>query len=574
MLLKNKRAWHKVGNGFLYLSYWIDKYSYMKIVQTFWSAGATDQPLAIKAGWLGCEYHWMSWALSCLQFTKLYGAVSLVTDERGKEMLVNTLGLPYAGVQTVLDERLKNYPPAFWSLAKIVSFSLQQEPFLHVDGDFFAWHPFPEEVLQAPVVAQNLEVNLSYYRDNLTLIAKKWQHIPSMMQIQNMPGDIFAANTGVFGGHHLSFIQAYCKAAFTFLEENRAGWNEVRTDQLNFIFEQCLLYYLAAQEQVPIRYVMEEPVDEPSYGGYTRFEDVPNVPLIHTVAGYKQMPFVCGHLARRLRHDYPEYYYRIIQLCQEQGIALQQSIYNTPLLQQPALYPVWTNAARQQYLTTAAPVSNTGEKLPAAAFARSIAALQWLGQRVPADFFLEPEVAALTGNIENAICRERIEALIVLEKAVAVMQAGWAQESFVLWCYGRDMVQYGRVFSSDTLIQPSTVVQIDDLASVQWMPCNWEAAGVDDFAALAEEVLNGESSTQTLAVVLPDVLNGTILELYLEGLEAAVVQECVEPKPLESLLGKVRQHFDAAELEGNESAFEQLITDEVKRLVYTGILKI
>jgi hypothetical protein len=546
----------------------------MKIVQTFWSAGATDQTLTIKAGWLGCEYHWMSWALSCLQFTKLYGAVSLVTDERGKEMLVNTLGLPYADVETVLDDRLKNYPPAFWSLAKIVSFSMQQEPFLHVDGDFFAWHPFPDEVLQAPVVAQNLEVNLSYYRDNLALIAKKWQHIPAMMHIQNMPGDIFAANTGVFGGHHLSFIQAYCKAAFTFLDNNRAGWNDVRTDQLNFIFEQCLLYYLATQEQVPIMYVMDEPVDEPSYSGYTRFEDVPEVPLIHTVAGYKQMPFVCAHLARRLRHDYPVYYYRIIQLCQEQGIDLQHSIYNTPLLRQPALYPVWTNAARQQYNTAAAPITNAEGKLPDTAFVRSIAALQWLGQPVPADFFMEPDATALTGNIENAVQRERVTALILLEKAVAAMQAGWSQESFVQWCYGRDMVQYERVFSPCTPIQPSTRVQIDDLASLQWMPCNWDAAGVDDFAALAEEVLNGESDAQTLAVVLPDVLNGTILELYLEGLEAVVVQECIEPQTLESLLDKVRLHFDAAELEGNDAAFEQLITDEVKRLAYTGILKI
>ncbi len=545
----------------------------MKIVQTFWSAGATDQTLAIKAGWPGCEFHWMSWALSCLQFTRLYGAVSLVTDERGREMLVNTLGLPYADVQTVLDERLKNYPPAFWSLAKIVSFSLQQEPFLHVDGDFFAWHPFPEEVLEAPLVAQNLEVNLSYYRDNLALIAKKWQHIPAMMHIQNMPGDIFAANTGVFGGHHLSFIQAYCKAAFSFLDDNRAGWNDVRTDQLNFIFEQCLLYYLSAQEQVPIMYIMDEPVDEPSYSGYTRFEDVPAVPFIHTVAGYKQMPFVCAHLARRLRLDYPEYYYRIIELCQKQGIALQHSIYNIPPLQQPALYPVWTSAARQQYLTTAAPVSNTGGKISAAAFVRSKAALQWLGQPVPADFFMEPELAALTGNIENEIYRERIEALIVLEKAAAVMQAGWGQESFVLWCYGRDMVQYARVFADDT-IQLSTPIQLDDLASVHWMPCNWDAAGVDDFEALAEEVLNGDDSTQTLAVVLPDVLNATILELYLEGLEAVVVQECIQPQTLESLLDKVRLHFDAAELEGNEAAFEQMVTDEVKRLVCAGVLKI
>ena len=114
----------------------------MKILQTFWT-GPTgvnkENLLGIQAGWLSCEYHWMSWALSCLQAKSVFGSINLVTDKAGKEILVDLLQLPYTNVSTALQTTLDDYHPGLWALAKIYTYSIQTDPFLHLDGDVFLW---------------------------------------------------------------------------------------------------------------------------------------------------------------------------------------------------------------------------------------------------------------------------------------------------------------------------------------------------------------------------------------------------------------------------------------------------
>lgn len=543
----------------------------MKIVQTFWSGAATGPTVAIQAGWMGCEYHWMSWALSCLQLTQLYGGVELVTDERGKALLVDQLGLPYSKVHTILDERLQNYLPEFWSLAKIVSYAQQQEPFLHIDGDFFIWQKLPEHITQAEVVAQNLEINLSYYRSHLNLLAKEWQHIHPLLQVQDLPDVIYSANAGIFGGQNIAFIQDYCKAAFAFLDDNRADWHKAKVEQLNVIFEQYLLYYIAEYNKVPITYLME-PVDEPSYADYGRFEDVPNVPLIHTMAGFKKIPFTCGHLARRLRYNYPDYYYRIIELCQQAGIPLQHQLYNDKALSVPSLLPAWVSAATNCYTTTAKPLFKQVDQLPITGFSRSIATLEYLGQPVPTVFTVDMDINRVVAHIADLVQRQRVTEIIQLEMNSAVMIAHLENDDFVKWSYGRDKVQYEKSVGLAATDYKAATIQLDSLAQVYSLGCNWNMASVEDMHGFIATVLNDVEASQTIAVLAVDILNKQVNEIYLEGLEAAILQECTTPQSLKVLISKIRLHFDEAELEGNEAAFEQLVVSEVRRLVYQGIL--
>jgi hypothetical protein len=67
----------------------------MKIVHSFWSKPGQSK---IKTefgrsdgGWLDRKYYYMSWALSCLLFRKLYDKVELVTDKAGEDLLVQKL---------------------------------------------------------------------------------------------------------------------------------------------------------------------------------------------------------------------------------------------------------------------------------------------------------------------------------------------------------------------------------------------------------------------------------------------------------------------------------------------------
>ena len=109
----------------------------MKIIQSFWT-GDRDA-LHSSYGWLTPMDHYLSWILSCNQLRKQYDQVCLVTDQQGYEILVEGLSLPYTEVKICLDT-LNGYNPNLWALAKIKAYSIQKEPFVHVDGDVFEGH--------------------------------------------------------------------------------------------------------------------------------------------------------------------------------------------------------------------------------------------------------------------------------------------------------------------------------------------------------------------------------------------------------------------------------------------------
>ena len=101
-----------------------------RIVQSYWSKAYQNTP---NSGWAFRESHYMSWALSCLQLKQFYDEIELVTDSEGADLLINKLHLPYTSCLTILD-KLKNENPAIWALGKIAAYEVQQEPFIHVDG--------------------------------------------------------------------------------------------------------------------------------------------------------------------------------------------------------------------------------------------------------------------------------------------------------------------------------------------------------------------------------------------------------------------------------------------------------
>ena len=128
-----------------------------RIVQSYWSKAYQNTP---NSGWAFRESHYMSWALSCLQLKQFYDEIELVTDSEGADLLINKLHLPYTSCLTILD-KLKNENPAIWALGKIAAYEVQQEPFIHVDGDIYIWKPFPKRIEEAGIVAQNIEKNYS-----------------------------------------------------------------------------------------------------------------------------------------------------------------------------------------------------------------------------------------------------------------------------------------------------------------------------------------------------------------------------------------------------------------------------
>ena len=133
----------------------------MRVIQTFWTA--KGNPLLSTYGWTHPRYNAMSWTLSCLCLQQHFNNIELYTDTAGYQFLIERLGLPYKKVHVVLDDFF--CLPYHWALSKIKVYSMQESPFVHVDGDVYLPNGLPDSLLVAKLVAQNKEFGTEYYRE-------------------------------------------------------------------------------------------------------------------------------------------------------------------------------------------------------------------------------------------------------------------------------------------------------------------------------------------------------------------------------------------------------------------------
>jgi hypothetical protein len=296
----------------------------VKIVQSFWSkpmlATRRCSPYdRVAGGWLHRRYHYMSWALSCLQLRRFYDEVELVTDRRGQELLVGRLGLPYTRVVLALDD-LDGYPAGLWAVGKILSYQLQDRPFLHVDGDVYVFSAFNKRIEGAALAAQNVEKDQPSYTRVFRELRRTLRHVPPVMEEQfRRQRRVLVANAGILGGCNLGFLQEYCRAAFEFIDANLDFLQGGDVGFFNNIFEQYLFYCLARRAGVPVTYLLRN-VDS-DFSGLADFERAPSgATYLHAVGKFKVNNAVGEALSLTLLRDYPDYYFRIQSLMEERWL--------------------------------------------------------------------------------------------------------------------------------------------------------------------------------------------------------------------------------------------------------------
>lgn len=290
----------------------------MKIVQSFWTKpglkkdnfNSSDRN---NGGWVDKKYNYMSWALSCLQFTKYYKDVELVTDKDGYELLINRLGLPYSKVSVVLDD-LNEYHPDLWALGKVYAYGLQDSPFIHADGDIFIYEKFGDHFESSPLLAQNIEEGFNFYNEVFKHIQGNFSYMPAVLfdSIQRN-NYIISVNAGIIGGTDVEFFKDFTKSAFEFVDRNVEHIAKVNTGMFNTIFEQFLFHALAEAKQKEVNYFVTS--INHAFDGLAEFTGTPGrIKYVHTVGVYKKIKHVADLLACRLLNDYPDFYYRIINL--------------------------------------------------------------------------------------------------------------------------------------------------------------------------------------------------------------------------------------------------------------------
>lgn len=321
----------------------------MKIIQTLWTKPGLD------AGWIDKQFHFFSWALSCLQLRKFYNDVELYTDQLGKHLLIDIFKLPYTKVHLTLDDF--NYSSKLWSAPKLLSYSLQDEPFLHVDGDIFIFSPFNKKRLDHGLVYQNKEIesgsNEFYKKIFLEVLAlsEDKSELPKWIQNASL-NNIEALNAGVLGGNNTAYFKKLGELAFDFFDNHSALINNMRNPSYaTFIAEQVLASILLKEQEIDhmglftTNYVVgplevfennnkEERLqnvdvhalwssDNPTPFTYFSLDHFGISPFgrqyVHLLGANKKAVFSCSLAAKRLLIDYPEYYYRIKEYFTHEG---------------------------------------------------------------------------------------------------------------------------------------------------------------------------------------------------------------------------------------------------------------
>lgn len=274
-------------------------------------------------GWVNPAYHLMSWALSCLQLKKFYSKLTLYANEEAVNVLIDDLKLPYDVICTS-HNNLELQHPQLWALPKIYTYSLQSEPYLHVDGDVYIFQPFGNELMNNEVIVQNMEIATEYYTSTQRVLMKCFSYFPNVIRSDFWSDKpIQAVNAGILGGNNLSFLNEYANMSLEYVERNKQHFNQINVDKFNVFFEQHLFYALAKEREIKIGTLFRNVFTDRGYKYIGNLHETPSMrSYIHLLGHFKRDEFTCIQMATKLRQLYPEYFYRILSLYKKKNLII------------------------------------------------------------------------------------------------------------------------------------------------------------------------------------------------------------------------------------------------------------
>lgn len=300
----------------------------MKIVQSFWSKPFfCDATTRNNGGWLEKKHGYMSWALSSLQLAKFYDDLELWTDELGYQTIIEKLELPYKNVHIALDD-VNYYPKNLWAAGKLYTYSLQREPFIHVDGDVFIFRKFSERIEVAPLVAQNrLLIDTATFDEVAENVVSNFIDAPAYLRKDHDALPVRIYNSGIFGGHDIASILAYASDSLSFADANldminrhidfltrdpdtSFGINAL--DCFNSIMESYL--FTAFASDLKVECLLDDAAVSTFRNAQLIEQSQASQGYTHPIYHHKKDPTVCAQVEYKLKQGFPHYYYKIIAL--------------------------------------------------------------------------------------------------------------------------------------------------------------------------------------------------------------------------------------------------------------------
>lgn len=294
----------------------------MKIIQTYFNPYLkSENKILVNGGFATVEAHYMAWALSCSLLRNFYKEVELFTDDFGK-VLFEKLEIPYDTIHPSLqDDFMLNLNPKMWAYAKIFTYSIQEHPFIHVDGDVFLWRPFDSRLLECDVIAQCVEDNMPIYRHSIKVLKEtNGSYVPDWVNCSEKHPMAF--NTGIMGSNNINLIKKYTSLAFQYYKNNCHLFDEmsIKDDNLNILPEQTLLYELCSKMNgLNVGTYFNSPIKKSQdFSECAQIEKVPyECHFVHTLGGFKRQAYICDFISMALRNENPRLWKNVKEYCRE-----------------------------------------------------------------------------------------------------------------------------------------------------------------------------------------------------------------------------------------------------------------
>ena len=522
----------------------------MEYIQTFYIPEGKDV-FVDSFGWIAPEFHLMSWALSCNLLKDKFDGAKLYANTAGAEILADILQLPYNEFTTCLDDFPKPHD-GLWALPKIYTYSLQQSPFLHVDGDVFMFYKLPEKLLYAKLIAQNPEVATNYYTDTQRQLAKNLTYFPDVVRsdFENM-NKISAVNAGILGGSDIKFIQSYAHKAIEYVEKNKENLSKIDTDKFNVFFEQHLFRAMADSCGKKIDYLFNDIVNDNAYTFLGNFHETPERRYLHLLGHYKRDIPTCLAMAAKLRELYPKVYYRILNIFIEKGIKLFTDFYNDKNIDENGGYFSLTEKANYMFCNNVKQANETNVNLEKRALATTI-------------LFAEKAVYDTFKNSEQ-LTDALVEFKNLKQRLLNIVSNLCLSDSYL---YGREL--NAQTWSHILLATKSQNLQLSRVEGLSVITTNYNFGGIIGKASHCGteyyDTLDGTTKAKFLNLILPDPYFG-IMIYDIDDIENFVLEQLQQPLTMQELLKRCENICEPDVLREYYDRYSRYILEVVRSLV-------
>jgi hypothetical protein len=198
----------------------------------------------------------------------------LITDQPGKELLIDTFHLPYTDVRVMLGETLSDFPVVSDGIAKVLSWACLEEPFLFVDESVFLWEKLSCEKLGTDVVILNEATEREAVVMPLFDIQGKWHSLPGYFFGNEYPRRSFS--TGVVGARHGKLFHEYASSIKEILKANAdvldpCAFNRSVIDPL---IEEYFFAQYVRKKGMSVQALVRHPLNDHQFSPFNLFNSI------------------------------------------------------------------------------------------------------------------------------------------------------------------------------------------------------------------------------------------------------------------------------------------------------------